>query len=113
MKTLVIATALSIGLSCPAFAQSAGAGGTGQSAAGAGGVGQSAAGAGGAGQTTGSTAPGFFGRGFGQSSSSGVPGTGGVDTPRRGVGTAPNGLPIGSIGSGLGSPEQPINSGSR
>jgi hypothetical protein len=110
MKTFVIATALSIGLSCPAFAQSAGAGGTGQSAAGAGGVGQSAAGAGGAGQTTGS-AQGFFPRGFGQSSP-GVPGSGGLDTPRRGVGTAPNGLPIGSIGSGLGSPEQPIN-GSR
>jgi hypothetical protein len=27
-----------------------------------------------------------------------------------GVGTAPNGLPIGSRGSGLGSPEQPVNS---
>jgi hypothetical protein len=30
-----------------------------------------------------------------------------------GVGHAPNGLPIGSTGSGPGSPEQPINSGSR
>lgn len=30
-----------------------------------------------------------------------------------GAGTAPNGLPIGSPGSGLGSPEQPINSGLR
>jgi len=28
-----------------------------------------------------------------------------------GVGTAPNGLPIGSSGSGLGSPEQPVGSG--
>ena len=28
----------------------------------------------------------------------------------RGAGTAPNGQPIGSSGSGLGSPEQPINS---
>jgi len=31
----------------------------------------------------------------------------------RKVGTAPNGLPIGTTGSGPGSPEQPINSGSR
>ena len=31
----------------------------------------------------------------------------------RKVGTAPNGLPIGTAGSGPGSPEQPINSGSR
>ena len=32
-------------------------------------------------------------------------------TLNRGVGTADNGLPIGSPGSGPGSPEQPINSG--
>jgi hypothetical protein len=34
-------------------------------------------------------------------------------SPTIGVGHAPNGLPIGSPGSGPGSPEQPIDSGSR
>ena len=36
-----------------------------------------------------------------------------VSAPGVGVGHAANGLPIGTTGSGLGSPEQPIGSGSR
>jgi hypothetical protein len=126
MKLPAIAAAVILGISSAALAQggggggggagaSGGAGGTGQSAAGAGGTGQSAAGAGGVGQTTGSGSQGnaFSDRGTNQSNNPNAPGTGGVDTPRRGVGTAPNGLPIGSSGSGPGSPEQPIDSGSR
>jgi hypothetical protein len=38
---------------------------------------------------------------------------GAVSAPGVGVGHAANGLPIGAPGSGLGSPEQPIGSGSR
>jgi hypothetical protein len=30
-----------------------------------------------------------------------------------GAGTAPNGVPIGNTGSGIGSPEQPVDSGTR
>jgi hypothetical protein len=30
-----------------------------------------------------------------------------------GAGTAPNGVPIGNTGSGIGSPEHPVDSGSR
>jgi hypothetical protein len=38
------------------------------------------------------------------------PGSGAVSAPGVGVGHAANGLPIGSPGSGLGSPEQPAGS---
>lgn len=41
-------------------------------------------------------------------------GTTGTETSGRvGVGTAPNGVPIGNSGSGLGSPEHPYNSSAR
>jgi hypothetical protein len=42
-----------------------------------------------------------------------VPDSGAVSAPGVGAGHAANGLPIGTRGSGPGSPEQPIDSGSR
>jgi len=105
-----------------ASAQAAGGGastgGTGQST----GTGSAGASTGGIGQSTGTTTGGVAqpgtGQGFANTQTTGQSITGlPLNNPtemqaqrNQGAGTAPNGLPIGSSGSGLGSPEQPINS---
>ena len=116
----------------PAFAAGGGGGGAGSAGSGA----SAGAGAGSAGASTGGTAQ---GAGTTTGGTAEQPGTGQGAAPNtntqttgqsitglppsspteaqakrnQGAGTAPNGQPIGSPGSGLGSPEQPLNSGAR
>jgi hypothetical protein len=113
MKCLAIATVILITLSGPTLAQ--GSGGSGGSAGGG------SAGTGGNGGASTSTVGGGDGNGGSINGTSvdsnSAPGkntrsrNGGTSaqgaTERPGVGTAPNGRPIGSHGSGLGSPERP------
>jgi hypothetical protein len=131
LTLLAAALLASIG---PAFAAGGGGGGAGGGGAGSGasaGAGQGSAGAStggtaqGAGTTTGGIAeqPGT-GQGSAPNTNSQTTGQSITGLPpsnpteaqakrNQGAGTAPNGQPIGSRGSGLGSPEQPLNSGGR
>jgi hypothetical protein len=117
--SFAMAVALLLAATNLAAAQGGG-GGAGGAGAGAGGTGQTGAGAGGTGQSSVGTraGPSQFsdplnrGRQDTQSDFNTTSGSGSPNQPRPGVGTAPNGLPIGSTGSGPGSPEQPHNSGS-
>jgi len=113
-KTSLVLAALVV-FSAPAFAQGAGSGAGGAAASSGTGTGGSAATSGGTNQPT---------------ANSQTQGTAGANTPNpssapagsptalqaqrnAGAGTAPNGLPIGTSGSGIGSPEHPVDSGTR
>jgi len=119
MKLSICVSFLLAGLSSAALAQGGGGAGSGAGAGAAGASAGSPAGAGGTSQSAPSPAgPSQFSdplnrRGTNAADFSATTGSGSANQPGRGVGTAPNGLPIGATGSGPGSPEQPINSGTR
>ncbi len=135
----VLTVAFLVSASLPALAQGGGGGGAGGgSGGGAGGAGGGAAGGNAASSGTGSTSAGAASSSGGTlqnsttqgSNSQGGPQSSSVATKpnstfapggspapllqsRAGVGTAPNGVPIGNPGSGVGSPENPVDSGAR
>jgi hypothetical protein len=136
-RFLTLLTAALLASVGPAFAAGGGGGGGGAGGGGSAGSGASAgAGPGSAGASTGGTAQGAGtttggtaeqpGTGQGAApdtntqttgqSITGLPPSSPTETQAKrnqGAGTAPNGQPIGSPGSGQGSPEQPLNSGAR
>jgi hypothetical protein len=113
--------ALLVTAAVPALAQGSGGGSGSGSGAASGSAGSAGTGTGtstapsaqntGAGVTTGAPSVTGTNQNNNNSNSNGAAGTSPSQANRNsGVGTAPNGLPIGSPGSGVGSPEQPIDS---